>query len=192
MSKQVSWIFAVALAAGIAGCAPYPTVTTQTVIVAGLGPVEVERMDVEVVDVEPSQRLVHVRQRGREWLVAVPEVFGSLNNIRPGDRVTIRRVEGVIVGARRARKGARPSIVYTEAESGPFQNLPDRFVVRALTITARFLAYDAASGTVSYDGPMGLRTLTVVDPEIRQDLRRLRRNDMVELTLAEAFHFEKF
>lgn len=192
MSKQVSWIFAVALAAGVAGCAPVPTVTTQTVVVAGIGPVDIERMDVEVVDVEPSQRLVHVRQRGREWFVAVPEVFGSLNNIQPGDRVTIRRVEGVILGARRARKGARPGIIYTEAESGPFQNLPDRFVVRTLTVTARFLAFDAVSGTVSFEGPLGLRTLTVVDPEIKQDLRRLRRNDMIELTLAEAFHFEKF
>jgi hypothetical protein len=191
MGKKLSWIFGVALAAGIAGCAPYPTVTTQTVVVAGIGPVEIERMDVEVLDVEPSQRLVHVRQRGREWLVAVPEVFGSLNNIRPGDRVTIRRVEGVILGARRARKGARPSLIYTEAESGPFQNLPDRFVVRTLTITARFLAFDPVSGTVNYEGPLGLRTLTVVDPDIRQDLRRLRRNDMIELTLAEAFHFEK-
>lgn len=192
MSKHMSWIFAIALAAGVAGCAAYPTVTTQTVVVAGVGPVEIERLDVEIVDVQPAERIVTVRQGGRSWHVAVPAVFGNLQNIQPGDRVEIRRVEGVIVGARRARKGARPGIVYTEAVSGPFQNLPDKFVVRSLTVTARFQAFDPATSVVSYDGPLGPRSLTVVDPDIKQDLRRLRRGDMVELTLAEAFHFQKY
>lgn len=192
MPKHLSWIFAIALTAGVAGCASYPTVTTQTVIVAGIGPVEVERLDVEIVSVEPAERLVLVRQGSRVWQVAVPEVFGNLQNIRPGDRVEIRRVEGAILGARRARRGARPGIVYTEAVSGPFQNLPDKFVVRSLRVTAQFQAFDPASGIVSYVGPLGPRSLTAVDPEIKQDLRRLRRGDMIELIVAEAFHFQKY
>lgn len=193
MSKHMSWIFAMALAAGVAGCATSPTVTTQTVIVAGVGPVEIEQLDVEVVRVEPAARTVLVRQGARSWHVIVPEVFGNLRNIQPGDRVEIRRVEGVILSARRARKGARPGIVYTEAVSGPpFQNLPDKFVVRSLTLTARFQAFDPASGVVSYVGPAGQRSLTVVDPEIKDDLRRLRRGDLVDLTFAEAFHFQKY
>lgn len=192
MSKHMSWVFAIALMAGIAGCAPYPTVTTQTVIVAGVGPVEIEQLDVEIVDVQPAERIVLVRQGSRSWHVAVPEVFGNLRNIQPGDRVEIRRVEGVIVGARRARRGARPGIVYTEAVSGPFQNLPDKFVVRALTVTAQFQAFDPATGIVSYVGPLGPRSLTVVDPVIKQDLGRIRRGDMVALTFAEAFHFQKY
>lgn len=193
MSKYKGWILALALAVGAAGCATTPTVTTSTVIVAGLGPVEVEQLDVEVVDVQPAERIVLVRQGARSWHVAVPEVFGNLQNIQPGDRVEIRRVEGVILGARKARRGARPGIVYTEAVSdSSFQNLPDKFVVRALTVTARFQAFDPTTGIVSYVGPLGPRSLTVVDPEIKRDLTRLRRGDMVELTLAEAFHFQKY
>ncbi|KRE00655.1 hypothetical protein ASE61_19485 [Bosea sp. Root670] len=193
MSKQVSWIFAIALAMGLAGCASYPTVTSQTVIVAGVGPVEVEQLNVDVVDVQAAERIVVVRQGRQTWHVAVPEVFGNLRNIQPGDRVEIRRVEGVIVGARRARKGARPSIIYTEAVSGPpFQNLPDKFVVRSLTLTARFERFDPATSLVNYVGPAGPRSLTVVDPMIKEDLRRLRRGDMVELTFAEGFHFQKY
>jgi hypothetical protein len=193
MSRQMSWIFAIALAAGVAGCAPYPTITTQTVIVAGVGPVEVEQLNVEVVDVNPAERVVLVRQGGRSWHVMVPESFGNLRNIQPGDKVEIRRVEGAVLGARRARKGARPGIVYTEAVSGPpFQNLPDKFVVRSLTVTAQFQAFDPTTSVVNYVGPLGPRSLTVVDPEIKQDLRRLRRGDMVELTLAEAFYFQKY
>ncbi|PTM42852.1 hypothetical protein [Bosea sp. 124] len=192
MSKHMSWIFAISLAAGVAGCAPAPMVTTQTVIVAGVGPVEVEQLDVEIVDVQPAERIVLVRQGRNTWHVAVPEVFGNLQNIRPGDRVEIRRVEGAILGAMRARKGARPGVVYTEAVSGPFQNLPDKFVVRSLTLTARFESFDPGTGIVSYVGPAGPRSLMVVDPVIKADLRRLRRGDMVELTFAEAFHFQKY
>lgn len=191
MSKHLGWILAVALAAGIAGCAG-PTVTTSTVVVAGLGPVDIEQMNVEVVDVQPAERIVVVRQGVRSWHVAVPAVFGNLQNIQPGDKLEIRRAEGVILGARRARKGAKPAIVYTEAVSGPpFQNLPDKFVVRTLTLTARFQAFDPSTGVVSFEGPLGQRSLTVVDPTIKQDLTRIRRGDMIELTFAEAFHFQK-
>lgn len=191
MSKHMGWIVAVALAAGVAGCAG-PTVTTTTVVVAGLGPVDIEQMNVEVVDVQPSERIVVVRQGVRSWHVAVPAVFGNLQNIQPGDKLEIRRAEGVILGARRAKKGAKPAIVYTEAVSGPpFHNLPDKFVVRTLTLTAQFQAFDPASGVVSFVGPLGQRSLTVVDPVIKQDLTRIRRGDMIELTFAEAFHFQK-
>jgi hypothetical protein len=193
MSKQVSWIFAVALAAAVAGCASTPTVTTQTVIVAGHGPVEIEQMNVEVAEVDPAQRRVVVRQGIRAWTVEVPEIFGDLQNLRPGDRVQIRRVEGVILGMRRARKGAEPGIVYAEAASNAsFQNLPERFVVRSLTVTARFQAFDAATGSVSYIGPWGPRSLIVVDAAIKRDLARLRSGDMVDLTFAEAVYIQKY
>jgi hypothetical protein len=192
MSKHMNWIFAVSLAAVVAGCATYPTVTSQTVIVAGVGPVEVEQLNVEVVDVMPAERMVVVRQGSRSWAVLVPELFGDLQNIRAGDRVEIRRVEGVVLSARRARKGAKPGIVYTEAVSGPpFQNLPDKYVVRSLAITARFESFDPATGIVNYVGPAGPRTHQVVDPDIKMDLTRLKRGDMVELTFAEGFHFQK-
>ncbi|WP_156323544.1 hypothetical protein [Bosea sp. AAP35] len=193
MLKQMSIVLAMSLAAGLAGCASSPVVTTQTVMVAGVGPVEVEQLNVEVVDVEPAERIVRVRQGRNTWQVAVPELFGDLQNINAGDRVEIRRVEGVILGARRARRGAQPSIIYSEAVSDPsFQGLPERFVVRSLTLTARFESFDPATRIVNYVGPAGARTHTVSDPAIQNDLRRLKRGDMVELTFAEAFQFRKY
>ncbi|CAN7199523.1 hypothetical protein LJR009_000537 [Bosea sp. LjRoot9] len=191
MLKKMSLIFAVSLA--VAGCATDPIVTSQTVTVAGVGPVEVEQLDVEIVDVEPAERMVVVRQGRQTWPVAVPEMFGNLQNINAGDRVQIRRVEGVILGLKRARKGAKPAIIYTEAVSGPsFQNLPDKFVVRTLTVTARLESFDPATGIASYVGPAGPRTRTVSDPVIQNDIRRMKRGDMVELTFAEGFHFQKY
>lgn len=190
MSKQLSWALSIAFALGTAACAP--TITSQTVIVAGVGPVEVERINVEVVDVDPATRIVAVRQGRFVWDVYVPDVFGTLQNIRAGDRLEIRRAEGVILGARRARKGARPAIVYADSVGSPsFQNLPDKYVIRSLTLTARFERFDPATDIVNFVGPAGPRSLTVVDPVIKDDLRRMRRGDMIDLTFAEAVYIQK-
>lgn len=190
MLKKISVIAAVSFA--LAGCATTPTVTSQSVIVAGVGPVEVERLDVEIAAVDPAARIVVVKQGRQTWPVAVPEVFGNLQNISPGDRVEVRRVEGVILGARRARKGAKPAIIYSEAAAdSSFQNLPEKYVVRSLTVTARFEKFDPATNVVSYVGPAGPRTHVVADPEIQTDIRRLKRGDMVELSFAEAFLLQK-
>lgn len=189
MSRCLSWTLAISLAVGAAACTPYPEVTSQTVTVAGVGPVEVERLNVRVVAVDRANRTVIVEQRGYRWLVEVPEVFGDLSNVREGDNVEIRRVDGAIASVRRNRRGAKPGITYTEAVSGPpFHNLPDKYVVRSVTLTAKFDKFDAANGVVNYVGPLGPRSHVVADPAIREDLRRLRRGDMVDLTFAEAFH----
>ena len=95
----------------------------------------------------------------------------------------------VLPGMGRSKRGAKPAIIYAEAVSEPqFQNLPDRFVVRAVTLTARFERFDAANHVVSHVGPFGPRSLKVTDPAIKAELQRLRRGDMVDLNLAEAFH----
>jgi len=189
MSKHIGLIVALSLAAGVAGCATSPVVTTQTVIVAGVGPVDIERLNVRVVSVDRPNRTVVVEQRGQQWLVNVPPVFGNLDNVREGDMVDISRIEGVVVEVRPSRRGSRPGITYTEtASASVFQNLPERFVTRSLTLTARFERFDAANGTVSYVGPLGPRTLTVADPAVKERLRRFKRGDMVDLTFEEAFY----
>lgn len=189
MSKFIGPFFAVALALGAAGCATTPVVTTETVIIAGVGPVEIERLTVRVVSIDRPNRSVIVEQRGSRWLVDVPPVFGNLENLREGDMVQINRVEGIIVDVRRPRRGAKPGITYTEAATEPtFQNLPDKYVVRAVTLTARFERFDRESSVVHYVGPFGARTLTVTDPAVKAELRKFKRGDMVDLSFAEAFH----
>lgn len=189
MSKHIGLIVAISLAAGLAGCATTPEVTIQTVIVAGVGPVDIERLNVRVVSVDRPNRSVIVEQRGHTWLVDVPPVFGNLENVREGDMVDISRVEGVVVEVRPSRRGSRPGITYTEtASTSTFQSLPERYVTRSLTLTARFERFDAANSTVSYTGPLGPRTLTVADPAVKERLRRFKRGDMVDLSFEEAFY----
>lgn len=142
-----------------------------------------------VVSVDRSNRSVIVEQHGNQWLVEVPPVFGDLQRLRAGDTVEISRVEGVAVGVRHSRRGSRPGIAYTEATTEPtFQNLPDKYVVRAVTLTAKFERFDASTNVVSYVGPLGPRSLAVRDPVVKAELQKFRRGDMVDLTFAEAFH----
>lgn len=190
MPKLSSWTIALMLALGSAGCAP--VITSRTVVVAGVGPVEIEQIDVEIVAVAPEEQFVTVRQGRFVWDVLVPPAFGDLRNIHTGDKLSVSRVEGVALSARRARKGTKPSITYTEAVAGaPFQNLPEKFVARSLALTATFERFDPETNIVSYVGPAGPRNLTVVDPALRRDLRHFRRGDLVELTFSEAVYIQK-
>ena len=58
-------------------------------------------------------------------------------------------------------------------------------------LTARFETFDPATNVVSYVGPAGPRTHVVADPDIQNELGRLKRGDMVELSFAEAFLLQK-
>lgn len=190
MSKLSVLTIAAVLALGSAGCAP--VITSQTVIVAGVGPVEIEQIDVEIVAVAPEEHVATVRQGRFVWDVLVPPAFGDLRNIREGDKLSISRIEGVALSARRAKKGTKPSISYTETVVGaPFQNLPEKFVARSLALTATFERFDPATNIVSYVGPAGPRRLSVVDPALQRDLRHFGRGDMVELTFSEAVYIQK-
>ena len=190
MSKHIGLIVAISLAAGVAGCATSPEITTQTVIVAGVGPVDIERLNVRVVSIDRPNRSVLVEQRGNRWVVDVPPIFGNLETVREGDMVDISRVEGAVVEVRPNRRGgAQPGVTYTEtASTAAFQNLPERFVTRTVTLTARFERFDPASSVVSYVGPLGPRSLTVVNPAVKERLRRFKRGDMVDLSFEEAFY----
>jgi hypothetical protein len=122
-----------------------------------------------VVSIDRANRSVVVEQNRSTWRVDVPPVFGNLDRVREGDNVEIRRVEGVLLGMGRSKRGAKPAIIYAEAASEPqFQSLPDRFVVRAVTLTARFERFDAANDVVSHVGSFDPRSLRVTDRPSRQ------------------------
>ncbi|WP_162246197.1 hypothetical protein [Bosea sp. Leaf344] len=189
MLRSIGYPLALVISLGCAGCGPL--IITDTVSVAGVGPVEIDRIQVQVVSISPEERLATVRQGRYTWQVFVPPVFGNLRNVRPGDRLQISRIEGVALSVERARKGASAGITYNAFVSdGYFQNLPDKFVARSLTLTARIEQFDPNAGIVSYLGPSGLRKTRVIDPALRNAFAQFRRGDLVELTFSEAVYIE--
>lgn len=178
------------LVAGLSGAPALARAPDRTVDVRGLGGVVVDSFNVRVLSVDLPTRTVQVERRGRQWRITLPEEFGSLNALRRRDRLQINRVEAALVTVAPAQRGARPDVTFSAARNdGLFGNLPARWVVRNVTVTAKFVSFDAARGTVSYEGPEGPRTVRVVDPAVATALQRLKRGDMVNLSFTEATEF---
>ena len=95
MPKLSSWTIALMLALGSAACAP--VITSRTVVVAGVGPVEIEQIDVEIVAVAPEEQFVTVRQGRFVWDVLVPPAFGDLRNIRAGDKLSFGSIADTLL-----------------------------------------------------------------------------------------------
>ncbi len=196
MSVSRRTLLATLVAAPLAAALPLASApaqartAAQTVDVRGLGGVAVDSFNVRVLSVDLPTRTVQVERRGRQWRVTLPEEFGSLNALRRRDRLQINRVESALVSVDPAQRGARPDVAFSTARNdGMFGNLPARWVVRNVTVTARFTSFDAARGTVSYEGPEGARTVRVTDPAVVTALQRLKKGDMVRLSFTEATEF---
>jgi len=178
------------LVACLPGAVALARAPDRTVEVRGLGGVAVDSFNVRVLSVDLPTRTVQVERRGRQWRITLPEEFGSLNALRRRDRLQINRVESALVTVAPARRGARPDVTFSATRNdGLFGNLPARWVVRNVTVTARFVSFDAARGTVSYEGPEGPRTVRVADPAVVSALQQLKRGDMVNLSFTEATEF---
>ena len=176
-----------AMLVATAGMVTSPALAQRSVNVRGLGAVAVDNVDVRVVSVDLPSRNVVVERSGRQWRITVPEDFGSLAALRRRDRLTIDRVESALVAITPAGRGTKPDAVFTTArDEGLFDNLPARWIVRNVTITARFTSFDKASNVVRYVGPEGPRTIRAIDPTVISVLQTLRRGDMVSLVFTEA------
>lgn len=165
--------------------------TAQTITLVGV---------VEAVDATSREVLIrglgHVQsgaqsgaQSGVQSGVLLSMVAGRavrrMNQIRPGDRVTVVYYQAIAAQAVRpistaavpfagmsiAREADRPGGEFTRVRSG------------RVTITA----VDAANTTVSFTGPGGLiRTVTATNAQVRAFIRQLRVGEQVDMIYEEA------
>ncbi|PZU94530.1 MAG: hypothetical protein DI527_02815 [Chelatococcus sp.] len=160
----------------------------QPVLVAGIGPAAIEQMNVRVVSVDPPNHSLVVEQRGYRWQILLPEIFGDLRSLKPGDRLQINKVDGALVALFRSKKGSKPKIVYEDAATdSTFQNLPARYVVQKVAITGRFSSFDPATNTVSFVGPDGPRSRPVGDPVVIAEIKKLKRGDRIDAVFVQAY-----
>lgn len=174
--------------AGLAG-AVTPALS-QAIEVRGVGGVDIQSVDVRVLAIDLPSRTVQVESKGYQWRVTLPEEFGPLTNIRVRDRLQINRVQGALVSIEPAKRGAKPSVESTTSSNdGLFGNLPARWVVRKMVVTAKFTGLDSNARLLSYTGPEGSRTVPVVDPEVLAALKKVKKGSMIVLNYAEATEF---
>jgi len=157
----------------------------QSISVPGVGPVNMENVQVRVVSVDRDSRNVVVERRGRQWRLSIPEEFGPLTALRRRDRLDINRVSGVAVSASPSQN-ARPDIVLSGGiTTGAFEGLPAKWVQRKVTVTGKFVSL-SANNVLTVDGPDGRRTIPVADPAILQTLRGMKAGQMIDVVFAEA------
>ncbi|UPY38428.1 hypothetical protein [Sediminicoccus sp. KRV36] len=169
-----------ALPLGLSALAACASVNTeQTTTLVGV---------VETVD--PTSREVLIRgsagaQSGRLLTMIAGRAVQRLNQVRPGDRVTVTYYQAIAAQAVRplssaatpfagmsiAREADRPGGEVTRVRSG------------RMTITA----VDAATSTVSFTGPAGLnRTVTATNPQVQAFIGQLRVGEQVDMVYEEA------
>jgi hypothetical protein len=124
-------------------------------------------------------------QSGRLLTVIAGRGVQRLNEIRPGDRVTVLYFEALAAQVSRARPG--PPLAVAAAAAGREVERPGGEVTRVVAARVTITAIDPAAGTVTFVGPRNRpRTVAPKDPEICAFVAGLQVGDQVDLVYEEA------
>jgi len=143
-----------------------------------------------VETVDPTTREVLLRgdagaQSGRLFTVVAGRAVQRLDQIRPGDRVTVTYFEALAAQVARAgRRGTQPFAGVAVAREAA---RPGGEAAAVVVARVRITALDPASGSVSFVGPRNrARTVVPKSPEIRAFVAGLRVGDEVDIVYEEA------
>ena len=147
---------------------------------------------VETVDVPTREVLVRGSagaQSGALLTMIAGRAVQRLNQIRPGDRVTVVYFQAIAARVARPLSTARPTTSTLTAERDA--DRPGGEVTRVRSGRVTITALNAATGTMSFTGPGGLnRTVTATNPDLRRFVGQLRVGEQVDMTYEEALAIE--
>jgi len=138
-----------------------------------------------VQSVDQAKRSVTLKlDDGREVTTNVDPKVTNLNQVKPGDVVTVSYTEAIAVSLGGTGPGVKSDAMAAKAKEG---TKPGGAVAQYVTVSARVEALDAAKGSVTFKGPEGkTKTVMVQDPNNREMLKKLKVGDVVNITYAEA------
>jgi hypothetical protein len=145
-----------------------------------------------VETVDPASRELLLRggggtQSGALMSMVVSPRVQRLNQIRPGDRVTVQYYQAL----------AAQAVTPLSRSSQPFENVavdrretagrPGGEITRVRRGRITVTAVDPAANSISFVGPNNVpRTVVAQNPEVQAFIRRLRVGDQVDLVYEEA------
>jgi hypothetical protein len=183
---------AAALAAALS-LAALPAVADPITITVedAFGAAEVTSFDVQVVGVfaERSELLVKTPNKD-QYALYLPEVINDPELTVKNRVLQVNYVLGVITDIE-VFPGGEPGFTVADDVTWADQgNLPDDFIKRLVTATAKIESVDTAAGTVTFIAPDGeTRTAQVRDPKILQELK-VRPGDLADITFFEAIDLD--
>lgn len=140
--------------------------------------------------VDPASREILVRgqggaQSGGLLTMIAGRAVQRIDQLRPGDRVTVRYYQAI------AAQAVRPLSTATAPFAGMSvareADRPGGEVTRVRSGRVTITAVDAATNTVSFTGPGGLnRTVTATNPQVQAFIGRLRVGEQVDIVYEEA------
>lgn len=147
--------------------------------------------DVQVVGVfaERSELLVKTPNRD-QYALYLPEVINDPELTVKNRVLEVSYVLGVITDIE-VFPGGDPGFTVADNVTWADQgNLPDDFIKRLVTATAKIESVDMANGTVTFIAPDGeTRTARVQDPKILKELK-VRPGDLADITFFEAIELD--
>jgi len=143
---------------------------------------------IETVDVQAREVLLRGQagaQSGALLTFVAGRGVARLNQLRPGDRVTVRYYQAIAARAVTPLSEAQPPFAGVEVAREATRPGGEITRVRAGRVT--ILALDRDTGTVSFEGPGGaVRTVRPSNPEVQAFLRSLRVGQRVDVIHEEA------
>jgi hypothetical protein len=165
----------------LAACASVDTEQTTTL-----------RGVVETIDVPTREVLVRGQagaQSGALLTMLAGRRVQRLDQIRPGDNVTVVYFQAIAARVARPLSNAPPASMTLTAERDAAR--PGGEVTRVRSGRVRITAVNPATNTVSFTGPGGLnRTVTATNPELQRFFGQLRVGEQVDMTYEEALAIE--
>ncbi len=147
--------------------------------------------DVQVVGVfaERSELLVKTPNRD-QYALYLPEVINDPELTVKNRVLEVSYVLGVVTDIE-VFPGGDPGFTVADNVTWADQgNLPDDFIKRLVTATAKIERVDMANGTVTFIAPDGeTRTAKVQDPKILKELK-VRPGDLADITFYEAINLD--
>jgi hypothetical protein len=178
--KRRSLLLALGGLSVVGACASVDTEQTTTI-----------RAVVETVD--PNSRELLVRgdagaQSGRLVSMIVSPRVQRLNQIRPGDHVTVTYYQAIAANLVNVFSGSPPPPTDTISVSrGETATRPNGEVTRVRRGRVTITAVDPAANTVSFIGPNRTeRTVAVRNPQVQAFIRQLRPGQQVDIVYEEA------
>ena len=167
------------MALGHSGCASTrPTGSHQT-------SVEHEAV-VTVTAVDVPNRLVTVRGvSGDPFTVYVDKSVKSFPQAKVGDQVRVRYSESFAVQLKKPGE-TRTGVEVTQETSKPQAGQRSGHAATEVKATVRIEKVEKEGSIVTFTGPRGRRTVQILDPSLREYVKKLRADDNVEVTYQEA------
>lgn len=122
---------------------------------------------------------------GNPVMLQVPENVQNLDNLKPGDQVQLDYYQSVALSL---QKKAGPMLSEGTFSAKPASgNMPGGMMGQQIDATAKVKKVDLDKNTVTIMGPQGkMDTITVKDPQLKQELAKVKPGDAINVTYTEA------